>query len=188
MISGFFNSPSSRVARSVLLQRNTPREMRGRVFSAFYVMRDVIFLFGMAGGGPGGRRRHPAADRHRRRAAVRGGRPGHAGAPGLGVATWGAAAARLRGADGRGRCRRQRRSVPRRWPTSTGWPAGSAAFGRLSPEQRAAFVARRDGPRRAGRDADHRARRRGLVRVLHPRWLDDGRRPGRRRLSAGCRR
>ena len=50
MISGFFNSPAS-VARSVLLQRNTPREMRGRVFSAFYVMRDVIFLFGMAGAG-----------------------------------------------------------------------------------------------------------------------------------------
>ena len=50
MISGFFNSPSS-VARSVLLQRNTPREMRGRVFSAFYVMRDIIFLFGMAGAG-----------------------------------------------------------------------------------------------------------------------------------------
>jgi CRP-like cAMP-binding protein/sugar phosphate permease len=50
MISGFFNSPAS-VARSVLLQRNTPREMRGRVFSAYYVMRDVIFLFGMAGAG-----------------------------------------------------------------------------------------------------------------------------------------
>jgi MFS transporter, DHA3 family, macrolide efflux protein len=50
MISGFFNSPSS-VARSVLLQRNTPRDMRGRVFSAYYVMRDVIFLFGMAGAG-----------------------------------------------------------------------------------------------------------------------------------------
>ena len=50
MISGFFNSPTA-VARSVLLQRNTPREMRGRVFSAFYVMRDVIFLFGMAGAG-----------------------------------------------------------------------------------------------------------------------------------------
>jgi hypothetical protein len=50
MISGFFNSPSS-VARSVLLQRNTPREMRGRVFSAFYVMRDIIFLIGMAGAG-----------------------------------------------------------------------------------------------------------------------------------------
>ncbi|MGH2477263.1 MAG: MFS transporter, partial [Candidatus Limnocylindrales bacterium] len=50
MVSGFFNSPSS-VARSVLLQRNTPREMRGRVFSAFYVMRDIIFLFGMAGAG-----------------------------------------------------------------------------------------------------------------------------------------
>jgi MFS family permease len=50
MISGFFNSPAS-VARSVLLQRNTPREMRGRVFSAFYVMRDIIFLIGMAGAG-----------------------------------------------------------------------------------------------------------------------------------------
>ena len=50
MITGFFNSPSS-VSRSVLLQRNTPRELRGRVFSAFYVARDVIFLFGMAGAG-----------------------------------------------------------------------------------------------------------------------------------------
>jgi MFS family permease len=50
MISGFFNSPSS-VARSVLLQRHTPRDLRGRVFSAYYVMRDVIFLFGMAGAG-----------------------------------------------------------------------------------------------------------------------------------------
>ncbi len=50
MISGFFNSPAS-VSRAVLLQRNTPRDMRGRVFSAYYVMRDVIFLFGMAGAG-----------------------------------------------------------------------------------------------------------------------------------------
>jgi CRP-like cAMP-binding protein len=49
-ISGFFNSPTS-VARSVLLQRNTPRDLRGRVFSAYYVMRDVIFLLGMAGAG-----------------------------------------------------------------------------------------------------------------------------------------
>ncbi len=49
-ISGFFNAPTS-VARSVLLQRNTPRELRGRVFSAYYVMRDIIFLFGMAGAG-----------------------------------------------------------------------------------------------------------------------------------------
>ena len=50
MITGFFNSPAS-VARSTLMQRHTPREMRGRVFSAFYVMRDIIFLFGMAGAG-----------------------------------------------------------------------------------------------------------------------------------------
>ena len=49
-ISGFLQPPSS-VSRSVLLQRHTPREMRGRVFSAFYVMRDIIFLIGMAGAG-----------------------------------------------------------------------------------------------------------------------------------------
>ena len=57
---GFFNSPSA-VARQTLLQRNTPRELRGRVFSALFVMRDVIFLVGH------GRRR---ARRHHRR-------PGH---------------------------------------------------------------------------------------------------------------
>jgi MFS family permease len=50
IVTGFFNSPAS-VARSTLLQRHTPREMRGRVFSAFFVMRDIIFLFGMAGAG-----------------------------------------------------------------------------------------------------------------------------------------
>ena len=50
IVSGFFNSPSS-VARQTLLQRNTPRELRGRVFSALFVMRDVIFLLGMAGAG-----------------------------------------------------------------------------------------------------------------------------------------
>jgi MFS family permease len=49
-LSGFFNSPSA-VARQTLLQRNTPRDLRGRVFSALFVMRDVIFLFGMAAAG-----------------------------------------------------------------------------------------------------------------------------------------
>lgn len=49
-VSGFFNSPSA-VARQTLLQRNTPRELRGRVFSSLFVMRDVIFLAGMAGAG-----------------------------------------------------------------------------------------------------------------------------------------
>ena len=49
-LSGFFNSPAS-VARSTLLQRSTPRELRGRVFSGLFVMRDVIFLLGMAGAG-----------------------------------------------------------------------------------------------------------------------------------------
>ncbi|MFL5778796.1 MAG: MFS transporter [Chloroflexota bacterium] len=45
-ISGFFNAPSS-ISRRVLLQRETPREMRGRVFSAFAVARDVTFLVGI---------------------------------------------------------------------------------------------------------------------------------------------
>jgi len=49
-ISGFLNAPSS-IARRTLLQRNTPRAMRGRVFSAFFVTRDVVFLIGMAGAG-----------------------------------------------------------------------------------------------------------------------------------------
>jgi MFS family permease len=46
-ISGFFNAPSS-IARRVVLQRNTPREMRGRVFGAYNVARDVMFLIGIA--------------------------------------------------------------------------------------------------------------------------------------------
>lgn len=46
-ISGFFNAPSS-IARRVLLQRATPRELRGRVFAAFAVVRDVTFLIGIA--------------------------------------------------------------------------------------------------------------------------------------------
>ena len=50
IVTGFFNSPSS-VGRQTLLQRNTPRELRGRVFSGLYVMRDIIFLLGMAGAG-----------------------------------------------------------------------------------------------------------------------------------------
>jgi CRP-like cAMP-binding protein/predicted MFS family arabinose efflux permease len=49
-ISGFFNAPSS-IARRVLLQRDTPAAMRGRVFSAFAVARDVTFLIGIAAAG-----------------------------------------------------------------------------------------------------------------------------------------
>jgi DHA3 family macrolide efflux protein-like MFS transporter len=44
--SGFLNSPLG-IARRLIFQKNTPREMRGRVFSAFSVSRDVVFLFGM---------------------------------------------------------------------------------------------------------------------------------------------
>lgn len=46
-VSGFFNAPSS-VARRVIMQRETPRELRGRVFSAFAVLRDVMFLIGIS--------------------------------------------------------------------------------------------------------------------------------------------
>ena len=48
--TGFLNSPSA-VSRRLLLQKNIPREMRGRVFSANFVIRDVSLLLGMAGAG-----------------------------------------------------------------------------------------------------------------------------------------
>jgi len=46
-LSGFANAPSA-IGGRLILQRNTPREMRGRVNSAFFVARDVLFLIGMA--------------------------------------------------------------------------------------------------------------------------------------------
>jgi CRP-like cAMP-binding protein/predicted MFS family arabinose efflux permease len=45
-ISGVLNAPSY-VASRLINQRNTPREMRGRVFSTGYVLRDVFYLTGM---------------------------------------------------------------------------------------------------------------------------------------------
>ncbi len=50
MMTGFLNAPSG-ISRRTILQRNTPRAMRGRVFSAFFVSRDVVNLIGMAGAG-----------------------------------------------------------------------------------------------------------------------------------------
>ncbi len=50
LFSGFFNAPSS-LARRLVIQRNTIREVRGRVLSAFYVSRDVVLLLGMAAAG-----------------------------------------------------------------------------------------------------------------------------------------
>ena len=49
-ITGFLNAPQS-IARRLLLQRHIPRDMRGRVFSAMFVSRDVLFLLGMVGAG-----------------------------------------------------------------------------------------------------------------------------------------
>ncbi len=45
-LSGFVNSPSF-IGRQLVIQRSTPREMRGRVNSAFFVVRDVMFVCGM---------------------------------------------------------------------------------------------------------------------------------------------
>ena len=137
MVSGFLNSPSS-VSRAVLLQRNTPREMRGRVFSSFAVMRDVVFLFGMAGAG--------LADLVDIRLLII-----VAScllfvsaafvlvAPGLGVATWRAASERLRGAAGAPGLG----TIPVRPATLADFDrlAGRlATFTRLSPAQRTVFV------------------------------------------------
>ena len=49
-LSGFANAPSS-IARRLAIQRNAPREVRGRVASAFFVSRDVVLLLGMAAAG-----------------------------------------------------------------------------------------------------------------------------------------
>jgi len=49
-VSGFLNAPTS-IARRLVIQRYTPREMRGRVNSAFFVCRDVLSLVGMAAAG-----------------------------------------------------------------------------------------------------------------------------------------
>jgi MFS family permease len=40
------NAPSA-VGRQLIIQRHAPREMRGRVFSAFFVLRDTMFVLGM---------------------------------------------------------------------------------------------------------------------------------------------
>jgi MFS family permease len=50
MLSGFFNAPSV-VGRRLIVQRNTPAEMRGRVNSAFFVAGDICFLIGMGAAG-----------------------------------------------------------------------------------------------------------------------------------------
>lgn len=49
-LSGFFNAPAA-IGRRVIVQRNTPAEMRGRVSSVFFVARDVLFLIGMGAAG-----------------------------------------------------------------------------------------------------------------------------------------
>jgi MFS family permease len=47
---GVLNAPSY-LGRQLLIQRTTPREIRGRVSSVFFVLRDTGFMIGMAGAG-----------------------------------------------------------------------------------------------------------------------------------------
>jgi CRP-like cAMP-binding protein/predicted MFS family arabinose efflux permease len=49
-ISGFMNAPSA-IARKLAVQRNTAREVRGRINSTFFVLRDIIFILGMGAAG-----------------------------------------------------------------------------------------------------------------------------------------
>jgi DHA3 family macrolide efflux protein-like MFS transporter len=49
-VNGFLNAPSI-IGRQLVIQRGTPRELRGRVNSAFFVTRDVAFAIGMASAG-----------------------------------------------------------------------------------------------------------------------------------------
>jgi CRP-like cAMP-binding protein len=137
MVSGFFNSPMS-VARQTLLQRNIPRDKRGRVFSAYYVMRDIIFLAGMGGAG--------LADVFDiRLMLVFSSLLLFASAlltlfaPGLGIATWRAVSARLAAAEAA--------PPPEVLPTRPATPADFdllasriGPLAQLSPEQRASFL------------------------------------------------
>jgi MFS family permease len=50
MLSGFLNAPMS-IGRRLAVQRNTTREVRGRVFSSYIVTGDVLIMIGMAGAG-----------------------------------------------------------------------------------------------------------------------------------------
>ena len=47
---GLVNAPSF-IGRQLVIQRATPRDMRGRVNSSLFVLRDVMFVTGMAGAG-----------------------------------------------------------------------------------------------------------------------------------------
>jgi len=47
---GVLNAPSY-LGRQLLIQRTTPREIRGRVSSVFFVLRDTGFMIGMAAAG-----------------------------------------------------------------------------------------------------------------------------------------
>ncbi len=179
-ISGFLQPPSS-VSRSVLLQRHTPREMRGRVFSAFYVMRDVIFLIGMAGAG--------LADVVDIRLMII-----FASsllfvsaaftlvAPGLSIWTWRAASARLAAAV---ETAPALATVPVRAATLADFDrlvGRLGTFARLTPEQRQAFVADASVREVPEGHAGRGGRRCRVVRLLHPRWLGDGRDPRGRRV------
>ncbi len=145
VLSGAFNSPMS-VARQTLLQRHTPRELRGRVFSAMFAARDVVFLAGMACAG--------LADVVNVRillalASILTLGVGLAAlvAPGIGrpAAEWRRGLAALRAAEAGEGERGQGAVVPSRAATPADFDrlaASMPTFARLSAAQRSAFTAR----------------------------------------------
>jgi MFS family permease len=50
VITGLLNAPFS-VARRLVIQRNTPANLRGRITSVFFVIRDITYISGMAASG-----------------------------------------------------------------------------------------------------------------------------------------
>jgi DHA3 family macrolide efflux protein-like MFS transporter len=49
-LGGLANAPSA-IARRLMIQRTVPGEIQGRVYSTFFVSRDVLFLLGMGAAG-----------------------------------------------------------------------------------------------------------------------------------------
>ena len=183
-ITGFFNPPSSISRRRPAPAEHAARDARSRVLGVLrHARRDLPHRHGRRR--PGRRRRHPGADRGRVQRCSSS-RPSSRSSPRVSARPGACAAARLRTASAAAGA-----AVAARPATLADFDrlvGRLAAFGRLSPEMRADLVVRRrrSARSRPGRGSSSTATpRRG---VLHPRRLDHGGRPGRRRLPRASRR
>ena len=166
-ISGFFNAPSS-ISRRLIVQRNAPREMRGRVNSVIFVTRDLAYVLGMAAAG--------LADKFDVRMLLSPGRPD----PSAGRDSRGSASGLTPGTPPNGGKRLTSFGLPRHarsWPGSwesrhacrrgpAGWPRAFALrFDGQGTCQSGPFSA---GDRCAGRHHHPPPRRYGECGLLHP--------------------